>query len=475
MVIYYFLDPGIRGAGVPRAAVHLHKALTPRYEKWAHSRMTSGKAKHMSTMDISGTEWPLFGSVMYLWATVSLQEAWEKNHDGIPYEPKVYAKGAIEAATQLVIDPGHAHWVKVHWGDEYLSRENVFYRMLVIAALTSHQELTADDAYLPMLQEQVEGLANEIDRSAYGILDDYPGECYPTDVLTAIACIRRADAVLGTDHSDFADRAVRGFQGALLDERGLPPYAADSREGKAITVSRGCGNSYACLFAPHVWPELAQQWYGLYEKHFWQKRWMAVGFREFPKDLAGYDWYVDVDAGPVLAGHGIAAGAFGAGAARTNGRFDHAYPLTAEILAASWPLPDGTLAGPRLLSNATDAPYLGEAAILYLITRQPAATFPIKKGGTIAAFAYFLLSLYWGLGLLMVLAAARNFKRMRSNPNRIVPFVQVQIVVWLILAIAAALTFVFWNKIFGLILLFMMLILPKDFKCKMRKNPTESQ
>ena len=55
--------------------------------------------------NISGTEWPLFGSVFYLWATESLQDAWEKDPSSNVVAPNVYAKGAIEAATRLVINP----------------------------------------------------------------------------------------------------------------------------------------------------------------------------------------------------------------------------------------------------------------------------------------------------------------------------------------------------------------------------------
>ena len=74
--------------------------------------------------------------------------------------------------------------------------------------------------------------------------------------------------------------------------------------------------------APELWPQKAEHWYRLYEEHFWQHRWTAVGFREFPHGMKGKNWYADVDAGPVLAGHGISASAFGVGAAAVNGRFD---------------------------------------------------------------------------------------------------------------------------------------------------------
>ncbi|HUR47747.1 MAG TPA: hypothetical protein VMZ27_17820, partial [Candidatus Saccharimonadales bacterium] len=163
-------DPNIQRAEIPKSSWRLHKTLSGKYEKWATDRINSSRATELSTGNISGTEWPLFGSVFYLWATESLQDAWEK-HPANTTAPKVYAKGAIEAATRLVIDPGQASWVKVHWGTNYLKRENVFYRMLVISALTSHSRLTADKQFLPLLRDQVDSLSAELDASPHGLLD----------------------------------------------------------------------------------------------------------------------------------------------------------------------------------------------------------------------------------------------------------------------------------------------------------------
>jgi hypothetical protein len=351
-------DPKIRSAEIPALAWKLHRNLSPKYERWATQRLDSSRAAKLSTANISGTEWPLFGSCFYLWATESLQAAWEKDNQLAATAPKVYAREAIIAATRLVIDPKQAQWVKKHWGENYLKTENVFYRMLVIAALTSHARLTDDKQYLPMLKDQVESLSAELNASSHGWLEDYPGECYPGDVFTAIAMIRRADQVLRTDHSAFARRALRGFQGKTLDERGLVPYMGNANIGQPLGPARGCCNSYVSLFAPELWPVQAKRWYELYARYFWQEAWTATGFREFPKDLPGYDWHMDVDAGPVIKGFGFASCAFGVGAARVNGHMEHAYPLITEMYAACWPMPNGTLLLPRFLSNAADAPYL---------------------------------------------------------------------------------------------------------------------
>jgi len=478
LALYFFLlpvgivlrdltDPHIRHPGMPRAAVRLFEALTPHYSRWARKRLDSDRAARLSSEDVSGTEWPLFGSVFYLWSVESLQQAWVQDNSLMPVEPKEYAREAIDAAARLVIDPNHASWVRERWGQDYLHRENVFYRMLVIAALTSHANLTGSEEHLALLRDQVESLSAELDGSPHGLLDDYPGECYPGDVLTAIACIRRADAVLGTDNSDFVRRAIRGFEGTCLDERGLVPYAAYSRSGEALGPSRGCGNSYVSLFVPEIWPAQAQEWYRLYEKHFWQRRWTAAGFREFPGDLEGYDWYMDVDAGPVMVGYGIAACAFGVGAARVNGRFDHAYPLTAEMLLASWPLPDGTLAVPRFLSNATDAPYLGEAAILLNLTRMPDAAAAVKEGGTIPWVVRIMLALLAGVGLVPIVAALLGVRRWhRRRAELRVARCRLQAVLWGMMLLGAIGCLLLSRFVPGMLLLLAMQFLPRTRRLK---------
>ena len=120
LVVRYLHDPGLKGEGIPNCAYYLHKKVTPRYEKWANDRVASGKAGGVDKHNISGTEWPVFGSVFYLWATESLQAEWEKDSSVFIETPAVYARKAIEAATELILDPNHASWVKDHWGEDYL-------------------------------------------------------------------------------------------------------------------------------------------------------------------------------------------------------------------------------------------------------------------------------------------------------------------------------------------------------------------
>jgi len=66
---------------------------------------------------------------------------------------------------------------------------------------------------------------------------------------------------VGTDHKAFADRALRAFQGKLLDQRGLIPYQVDPETGQHYEPSRGIGNSYVLIYAPELYPDQARQWY----------------------------------------------------------------------------------------------------------------------------------------------------------------------------------------------------------------------
>jgi hypothetical protein len=215
-----------------------------------------------------------------------------------------------------------------------------------------------------------------------------------------------------------------------------------------------------CLTAPELWPAQARQWYELYDRFFWQQRITAVGYREYPKDVPHAEWTMDVDAGPVVAGHGVAASAFGVGAARKNGRFDRAYPLAAEMLATVGELPNGVLAMPRLLSNASEAPMLGEAAILWQLSIQPETGFPVKTGGSIPLYVYIVLVSVTLLGVWRILEAVWTFHKARRQPEPATWAPALQIITWAILLLTAIAAFSTGRRLLGVVALVFAVMLP---------------
>lgn len=370
-------DPAMQGPGIPHRARSTHQTITPRIAAWARDRIDHQRAVQASLHDVPTTEWPMFTAVFYLMGTEALQRDWERTQEGI--EPRVFAHDAILASRDLILDPSHHSWVQRHWGEDYLHQENVFFRSLLIAGLTSYANITGDDTSNAMLRDQVDTLAAELDASLLGVLNDYPGECYPIDVLAAIGLMQRADATLGTDHSAFFARSRRGFEGHMLDQRGLVPFRillpTGSPRGEVpsahqVQPGRGIGMSWVLLFTPDLWPDANADWYATYTRDFYEEHALLSGFREYARGTES-EWTFEIDAGPVVDGFGSAASAFGIAAARRNGRFDQAYALSTEVSAASFVMADGTMLLPRIFSHAADAPHLGEAAIMYFLTVQP--------------------------------------------------------------------------------------------------------
>jgi hypothetical protein len=436
-VVGDLLDERLRTADIPACAWRWHRTLAPRFERWARERVRESLGARVAPLDVAGTEWPMFGATFFLGATESLQDAYARDPSTSREAPAVYAASAIDAAAKLLVDPANATWVRAKWGRDYLHRENVFYRMLLIMGLASHARLTGDPTHLAVLHDQVDTLAAEIDATPSGMLDDYPGESYPTDVLWAVAAIRRADRVLGGDHSAFVERFLEKCRAPrLLGRLGLLPYQADARDGRALDDSRGCSNSGILVQAPWLSVGQSRAWYERYAEHFWQERALAAGFTEFPREDR-VDHYGDVDSGPVVLGYGFAASAFGLAAARANGRLDHAGPLAGLAVAAAWPLPDGTLALPRFLSSGVDAPYLGEAGLLYVFTRTPAPGATPTPSGPFPWLVYLIAATYFAAGAGIVapaLGELRDRSRYATPAREIVAFA-----VWVALLLAAIL------------------------------------
>ncbi|MFO7870174.1 MAG: hypothetical protein R6V03_01935 [Kiritimatiellia bacterium] len=469
LVVRHLSDPDIGGKRIPRIAWNLHRDLTPRYERWARARIASGKAGHLPLYDVPSTEWPMFGSVYYLWATEALQEAWEEGISLSDEAPRVYARATIEAAVDLIMDPVHHTWVRTHWGRDYMRNENVFFRSLIIAGLTSRENLIRDGKYNAALLGHVDSLASELDASPHGVLEDYPDECYPIDVLAAIACIKRADSVLGTDHADFLERSIRAFEGDMLDGCGLIPYLVEDDTGRILGPSRGVGNSYTLIFAPELWPERAREWYARYEEHFWQDTWWASGFREYPRDMEpefadyiGVRLYYDVDAGPIIGGFSPAANAFGLAAAKVNGRLDHAYTLGTQVITASWPLPDGSLLGPRILSSREHAPYLGEACMLFFLAQRPRPSAEIVTGGHRPGCVYIGLVFYFGVGAMILVSAIFGLSRWKRNAgNAGSPCPVLQFGAWVCLVAGGCVLFTAGYAGYGMLAVLFALFFPR--------------
>ncbi len=140
-----------------------------------------------------------------------------------------------------------------------------------------------------------------------------------------------------------------------------------------------------------------------------------------------------------------------------NGHLEHAYPLTAEMLVTFWPLPNGTRLLPRLLFDAPDGPNLGEAAIIFNLSRSPAEGVVIAPGGSLPGFVLIFLAVQIRTGLGLLAMSIRSVRRWRIHSGVVaVPVPQLQLGAWLFLLLAVGVC-LFPGKFLGAMLLLSLL------------------
>lgn len=397
-------DSQLSKTGQCRLTPTWFKSASGRFLSWATTYLDTEYAKNLRHDNIPATEWPMFGAVFFLVTAEDLQA------EGKIDPTQGVVREAVEKAAEIVASPVTATWVKTKWGNGYLERENVFYRMLFIMGLSSYERITGDSQYHTPMSAQRVALADELGKAKLHLRDDYPGECYPADMLWAVAAIQRAARLDGARHDELARNLMAAFDGPIKAPEGLPAFQADSRSGRIMQGARGCGNSGILLFASELDPTVAGRWYAAYEKNFWKDTGWVVGFTEMPRDSR--DGLMDVDSGPVLCGIGSVSSAFGIGAAKTVGRIDHAAPLTSETIACSWPTPFGFLVPGLMGRLAVQSWSLGEVAMLFSMTRPTPAMVATPFEGHTPGIVWVMLVIYAGSGVFFIWFELRSVRRL---------------------------------------------------------------
>jgi hypothetical protein len=134
------------------------------------------------------------------------------------------------------------------------------------------------------------------------------------------------------------------------------------------------------------------------------------------------------------------------------------------MLATVWELPNGTLAMPRILSNLSDAPMLGEAAILWLLSIQPEKGFPVRTGSSVPPFVYSVLmgALLFGIWRMVAAIKVSSASLREPVPDVLVP--KFQGFLWLALIVGTIGALSFGHTLPGFALLLTALLLPRTKK-----------
>ncbi len=178
-------------------------------------------------------------------------------------------------------------------------RGSVFVDGEIALMLASRRMVEEKLAYKPLLQHRVRKMVAQMSESPVLCAESYPNECWIFCNSIAIASIRMADALDGTDHSKFVSSWLRLAKSKLIEPKTGLLISAFSFDGSPAVCGAG-GEGSSIWMVSHmlqvVDPEFALKQYRLARKALSVR---TLGFSyalEWPK---GSDAGLDIDSGPI--------------------------------------------------------------------------------------------------------------------------------------------------------------------------------
>jgi len=218
--------------------------------------------------------------------------------------------------------------------------------------------------YKPLLRERVDIIVDRLQRSPNHVLESYPDECWMFDHAVALAAIRMADRLDGTDHSALSRewiamakrKLVHRQSGLLVSSFTTGCQPLDGPEGSTIWMVAHC--------LQLVDKDFARDQYDRARKELGRTT-LGFGYaREWPASWTGP---ADIDSGPIIPVFQISAGSSGMALVAASAFGDEQYlsSLVATLDFAAFPSrKNGALK--YCASNQ-----VGDAALLYAATVGP--------------------------------------------------------------------------------------------------------
>jgi len=218
--------------------------------------------------------------------------------------------------------------------------------------------------YKPLLTERVNLINSGLRRSPHLALESYPNECWTFDHCVALAALRLADRLDGTDHDalirDWLTMAKRRLvdrdSGLLVASFTADGQPLDGPEGSTLWMVAHCLQLLDEPFARDQYErarrQLGEITLGFGFAHEWPRTWNSPA---------------DIDSGPIIPVFNISAGSSGMALIGASAFADEKFlaALAATLDFAAFPSKQGE----RLRYCASNQ--VGDAALLYAATLGP--------------------------------------------------------------------------------------------------------
>lgn len=272
---------------------------------------------------------------------------------------------------------------------DVLAYSNVYYapKALPAGATSGHAYLGYVNMGLAMLrlvdpdhplskvnERMTEAFARQLEASKTGLVETYPNESWPPDVLAVAASVGLTDTVTRVLRGEppkvdpstrpWLDAWVKRFEACSVDPgSGLLQQRLASNSCKPVDAPRGSGTAVGSYFASFVDTGLSRR---LYDGLVRSARRGAVGFaamREYAPGILGEG---DTNAGPMVLGFSVGATGFAVGAAAANGDRDGFVSLvrTTRMFGAPMTLTDDS----EVRTSFAMGGALGDALLFAMLT-----------------------------------------------------------------------------------------------------------
>ena len=273
----------------------------------------------------------------------------------------------IDHTLELEREKGFQHFLMDYWKDAAFVQKpprSLFVDGEIALMLASRRILEEKEAYRPLLTERINVMVERMRQSPVLCAESYPDECWLFCNTVALAAIRAADSLDGTDHAGFfrkwtataKERLIHKETGLLVSSFTLHGSPTDGPEGSSIWMAAHC--------LKFIDPDFAADQYARAKRELSRKT-LGFGYaREWPASWRGP---LDVDSGPIIPGLEASASSSGLAfvAARSFDDTEHLSSLLASLRFAGFPVRRrGTLK--YAASNQ-----VGDAVLLYAAVLGP--------------------------------------------------------------------------------------------------------
>jgi hypothetical protein len=321
------------------------------------------REQELNRMRASNAEWDFMGRSFLVWslANMGLRE---------PAQKQVYLETMdriIEETLRLEKEQGiYIFLMSYAKSQPYVVQpaRSLFLDGEIALMLASRRMLEEKPEFKPLLTERVNVIAAGLRHNPHMVLESYPNECWMFDHSVALAAMRLADHLDGTDHSALIrdwiamakQKLVHRESGLLVSSFTTDGQHLDGPEGSTLWMVVHCLQVADKDFARDQYErarkELGEITLGFGYAHEWPRSWNGPA---------------DIDSGPIIPGFNISAGSSGMALIGASAFHDEKFlaSLAATLDFAAFP----SRQSQRLKYCASNQ--VGDAALLYAATLGP--------------------------------------------------------------------------------------------------------